>query len=171
MYRDIADDLRGLIEPVIADRGCELVDVDDARGSGPGVLQITIDRVEGDGQVSLDRCAEISREIESQLDAADVFPGRYRLEVSSPGLDRVLAREKDFLAACGSEVKLWTRQSLDGRSCFRGMLIDFKDDIARMSVDGVEVRIPFDEVVKASSLYQFSRADFSSGSKAGSAAQ
>jgi ribosome maturation factor RimP len=72
VYRDIPDDLRELIEPVVADHGCELVDVDDVRGSGGGVLRITIDRAEGDGQVSLDGCAEISREIESQLDAADV---------------------------------------------------------------------------------------------------
>ena len=171
MYRDIPDDLRELIEPVIEDRGCELVDVDDARGSGRDVLRITIDRAEGDGQVPVDSCAEISREIESQLDAADVIPGRYRLEVSSPGLDRVLAREKDFLTACGSEVRISTRRPLAGRRRFRGMLIDFKDAIARVSVDGVEVRIPFDEVAKANSLYKFSRADFASGNKAGSAAQ
>jgi len=172
VYRDIPDDLRELIEPVVADHGCELVDVDGVRGSGPGVLRITIDRSEGDGQVSLDGCAEISREIESQLDAADVMPGRYRLEVSSPGLDRVLAREKDFLAACGMEVRIETRRPLAERRRFRGTLIDFKEGMVRLFVnDGAEVEIPFDEVVKANSLYKFSRADFSSGRRSGGAAK
>jgi len=171
VYRDIPDDLRELIEPVVADHGCELVDVDDVRGSGPGVLRVTIDRSEGDGQVPVDGCAEISREIESQLDAADVMPGRYRLEVSSPGLDRVLAREKDFLAACGMEVRIETRRLLAERRRFRGTLIDFKEGIVRLLVDGTEVEIPFDEIVKANSLYQFSRADFSSGGRSGGAAK
>ena len=115
MYRDIPEPLRALIEPVVEDAGCELVDVLLARGRPPWLLRITIDTPAGDGRVPIERCADVSREIGTQLDAADAFPVSYRLEVTSPGLDRVLAREKDFAAACGAEVQLETRRPLDGR--------------------------------------------------------
>ena len=161
MYRDIPDELKSLIEPVVDDHGLELVDVVVTRGSGPGAIRITIDSVHGDGLVPVDVCAEVSREIESQFDANESVAGSYRLEVSSPGLDRTLAREKDFTAACGEEVKIKTRRSLDGRRRFKGILIEFKSGVARVSVDGREIEIPFDEIEKANKIYKFSRADFS----------
>ena len=125
-------------------------------------MRVTIDRVEGDGRVPVERCALISREIGTQLDAADVVAGSYRLEVSSPGLDRLLAREKDFAAACGGEVKLKTRRPLEGRRRFRGRLIEFGDGIAKLDVEGREFEIPFCEIERANSMYQFSREDFAS---------
>jgi len=112
MYRDIPEGLRILIEPVVEDAGLELVDVTITRGRPPWLLRITIDTREADGRVSVDRCAEVSREIEVHLDAAEAIANAYRLEVSSPGLDRILAREKDFSAACGSEVRIETRRPL-----------------------------------------------------------
>jgi ribosome maturation factor RimP len=104
--------------------------------------------------------------------------GRYRLEVSSPGLDRVLAREKNFLAALGSEVKLQTRRPIESRKRFKGVLVGFEDGIARLEVEsGVvgasagskkgEVQIPFMEVEKANSIYQFSREDFAGDTSGG----
>jgi len=167
VYHDIPDDLRALIEPVVADHGFELVDVVVARGSGPGAVRVTIDSKEGDGLVPVNVLADVSREIETQLDANETFAENYRLEVSSPGLDRTLAREKDFVAACGEEVKVKTRRPLDGRRRFKGALIDFKDGIARVAVDGREIEIPFDEIEKANKLYKFSRADFSAARQSG----
>lgn len=161
MYQDIPEDLRILIEPVVEDAGLELVDVTITRGRPPWLLRITIDTCEADGRINVDRCAEISREIEVQLDAVEAIPSAYRLEVSSPGLDRVLAREKDFSAACGSEVRIETRRPLDGRRRFRGVLVSFDDGTAKLCVDGQEVGIPFAEVAKANSIYNFTPADFS----------
>jgi ribosome maturation factor RimP len=160
MYRDIPEDLRQLIEPVVEDAGLELVDVLVTRGRSPWLLRVTIDTPQGDGRVSVERCAEVSREIGTQLDVADAIPASYRLEVSSPGLDRVLAREKDFVAACGSEVQLETRRPLDGRRRFRGRLLGFEAGVARLALDAGEVGVPFDEVAKARIVYEFTRADF-----------
>jgi ribosome maturation factor RimP len=160
IYRDIPDDLRALIEPVVEEQGCELVDVEQTRSPGRGLLRIVVDRPEGDGRVPIERCVAISREIETLLDAADVMSGAYQLEVSSPGLDRVLAREKDFVAACSKEVRLRTRRPIEGRKRFRGRLVSFEHGLLKMIVDGVEASIPFDEVEKANTIYEFTSADF-----------
>ena len=96
MYREIPEELRILIEPIVESAGFELVDVMLTRGGRPWLLRVTIDTPDGDGLVPVDSCAKISRQLGSELDAADSVDASYRLEVSSPGLDRPLAREKDF---------------------------------------------------------------------------
>jgi len=161
MYRDIPEDLLALIEPVVEDTGLELVDVKITRGRPPWFVRITIDTPLLDGRVSVDRCAAVSREIAVQFDATDAIPSAYRLEVSSPGLDRILAREKDFAAACGSEVRIETHQPLEGRRRFRGVLVSFEGGTAKVCVDGREVGIPFTEVARANAIYNFTPADFS----------
>jgi len=161
VYRDIPEEFRALIEPVVEAHGLELVDVDVKRGGGESMLRVTVDTPETDGRVSVERCARLSREIGTHLDAADLISGRYRFEVSSPGLDRILSREKDFVAACGSRVRLETRRPLDGRRRFSGRLVSFDSEVARVDVDGHEFEIAFDDVLRANTVYQFSRADFS----------
>lgn len=160
MYRDIPEDLRQRIEPIIEAHGLELVVADLMRGRGPWELRIVVDTPTGDGLVSVEHCAEVSREIGTQLDATDAIPVRYRLEVSSPGLDRRMGREKDFAAACGAEVSIETRRPLDGRRRFRGKLLRFEAGTASVSVDGREYDVPFDEIGKATKVYLFTRADF-----------
>ncbi|MGE4605810.1 MAG: ribosome maturation factor RimP [Myxococcota bacterium] len=160
MYRDIPEELRILIEPVVADAGLELVDVSLARGGRPWSLRITVDTLIGDGRVSVDHCVRVARELGTQLDVADAIESTYRLEVSSPGLDRVLAREKDFASVCGSEVQVETKNPVAGRRRFRGVLLSFEDNIASIDVDGAESKVPFAEVSKAKLLYEFSAADF-----------
>jgi ribosome maturation factor RimP len=161
MYRDIPEELRSLIEPVVEDAGFELVDATITRGRPPWLLRVTIDTPEGDGRVPIERCASVSREVETHLDAADAISASYRLEVSSPGLDRVLAREKDFAQACGGEVRIETRRPVDGRRRFRGLLRAFEGGVAHLEVDGREVGIAFDQVARAQTVYKFTRADFS----------
>ena len=139
---------------------CELVDVEVTRPRGPGLLRVVVDSRVGDGRVSIERCASISRELSTLLDAADVMPGAYRLEVTSPGLDRVLARERDFEAAVGKELRVQTRRPIEGRKRFRGRLTSFDAGVLKMSVDGDLALIPFDEVEKANTIYEFTRADF-----------
>ncbi len=149
-----------MIEPIVADHGLELVDVERHQGRPPWTLRVIVDTPDGDGLVPIERCADLSREIGARLDASDAIPVRFRLEVSSPGLDRVLAREKDFVAACGRELRLETRVPLTGRRRFRGRLLSFDAGVARLAVDGTEVSIAFDDVARASALYEFTRDDF-----------
>jgi len=160
VYRDIPEDLRALIEPIVDEAGFELVDAQLARGGRPWTLKVTIDTPEGDGRVPVDSCAAVSRELGSQLDVADLIKTVYRLEVSSPGLNRPLTREKDFASACGREVQIETRQPISGRRRFRGVLVRFEANVAAVQVDGNEVEISFADVSKAKTVYQFSRTDF-----------
>jgi ribosome maturation factor RimP len=160
VYRDIPPELRALIEPIVEAHGYELVDVELRRGRPPWLVRITIDTRLGDGRVPIDRCADVSREVGTQLDAEDAIERTYRLEVSSPGLNRVLARERDFTAACGFEVSVETRRPLAGRRRFRGRLESFAGGSARMVVDGAHYEIPFSEVARAHRIYDVTAADF-----------
>jgi ribosome maturation factor RimP len=166
VYADIPEALRSLIEPVVEDRGLELVDVELVRGRPPWRLRVVVDTPSGDGRVAIDRCAELSRELGPRLDAADPIQARYTLEVSSPGFDRVLAREKDFRAACGSEIRLQTRSAIEGRRRFRGLLESFDGSTALLSVDGARVEIPFANVARARTVYHFTRDDFAAAARA-----
>jgi ribosome maturation factor RimP len=160
VYRDIPEEMRNLIEPIVVDHGLELVDIERHQGRPPWTVRVIVDTPSGDGRVPVERCADVSREIAAHLDATDAIPVRYQLEVSSPGLDRVLAREKDFAQACGREIKLETKSPQDGRRRFRGRLLAFDDGALRLAVDGAEVSIRFDEVARARAVYEFTRADF-----------
>ena len=170
MYRDIPDELRSLIEPVVEDHGFELVDVRRQPGVGSrGLLRVMIDSEQGDGRVPVDVCAEVSREIGTQLDANEA--DRWKLSLGS-----VIAGPRSHV---GSGRKTSRRHAvkksssrrgdpLDGRRRFKGILIEFMSGIApRVSVDGREIEIPFDEVEKANKLYKFSRADFSAARQSG----
>jgi ribosome maturation factor RimP len=165
MYRDIPPRLRELVEPIVVGHGLELVDAEILSGPGGPVVRVVVDTPAGDGRVAIERCADVSREIGTGLDAAADFARGFRLEVASPGLDRLLAREKDFVAACGAEVKIETRRPLDGRRHFRGELVAFAEGVARVRVDGADHIVPFDEVARARRVYHFTPADFSKPSR------
>jgi ribosome maturation factor RimP len=166
MYRDIPETLRALVEPVVADHGFELVLAEVHRGPSGSVVRVVIDTRAGDGRVPIDECAVVSRELETCLDADGLVALPYTLEVSSPGLDRVLGREKDFAAACGREVKIETRRPIDGRRRFRGELIAFDAGRVHVRVDGKPFEIDFADVAKANQVYHFTNADFAKKAKA-----
>lgn len=161
MYRDIPEELRLLLEPAIEDAGLELVDLTLTRGRGPWQLRVIVDTGAGDGCVPVDDLAVVSRELGTLLDAADAISASYRLEVSSPGLDRILAREKDFVAALGRTVKVQTRLPIDGRRRFRGVLVACEEGKVELALDDERVCLAFADVAKASVVYEFTAADFS----------
>ncbi len=150
MYQDIPKNLLGVIEPVVRDHGLELVDAQLGQGPGRARLQVVVDTPAGDGRVTVDTCAAVSREIGHGLDAGDFFSGAsYLLEVCSPGVDRTLAREKDFARVVGRRVALETKQPLEGRRRFRGELVAFDGDAAQLHTEGGDYRIPFSCIARA----------------------
>jgi ribosome maturation factor RimP len=128
----VAGALAELVEPVLQDMGFRLVRV-RLMGREPKIVQIMAERP--DGTLTVGECESISRQLSALLDVHDPVAGNYNLEVSSPGIDRPLVRSTDFADWVGYEVKLETRELVDGRKRFRGMLQGFEDGEVRMAVD------------------------------------
>ncbi len=108
-YGTISGQVTALVEPVLDELGFELVDVEYLGAGGRRVLRIYMDRP---GGVNLDDCARVSREISVLIDVKDLVPESYVLEVSSPGLNRRLKKEKDFVWAMGKKVKVRMKDPL-----------------------------------------------------------
>nr|WP_293949641.1 ribosome maturation factor RimP [Sneathiella sp.] len=136
-----------MIMPPLHDMGYELVRV-RLTGSEKKVLQIMAEKA--DGTMTIDGCAEVSEIVSALLDVEDPISGAYDLEVSSPGIDRPLTREKDFERWAGFEAKVELEQAVDGQRRYRGKLLGLKDGIVRMQADdGSHVELPFSDVRKA----------------------
>jgi len=126
-----AADLAALVEPVLEDMGFRLVRVVMSRRDG-GTIQIMADRA--GGTINVDDCADISRRLSPLLDAHDPIEGRYFLEISSPGIDRILVRPSDFEDWAGYEAKVELRELIDGRKRFRGILEGYEAGEMRLQV-------------------------------------
>jgi ribosome maturation factor RimP len=99
--------------------------------------------------ILIEDCTAISRAVSALLDVEDPVPGRYELEVSSPGIDRPLTRPQDFERFAGFEAKFETTRPLEGRKRFRGRLLGFSDGVVRLREGDVEHAVPFAAVTKA----------------------
>jgi len=119
-----AVEIAALVEPVLEDMGFRLVRVVMSRRDG-GTIQIMADK--GGGTINVDDCATISRRLSPLLDAHDPIEGRYFLEVSSPGIDRILVRPSDFEDWAGFETKVELKELIDGRRRFRGVLEGYEN--------------------------------------------
>jgi|JYMV01.1.fsa_nt_gi ribosome maturation factor RimP len=138
--------LNRLIEPVAKGLGYEYLGCELIGNAAQPLLRIYIDVAAG---VTVDDCSKVSRQLSSVFDVEDPIPGDYTLEVSSPGLDRPLFQRDDFVRFCGHEVKLRTRQKVDGRKNFRGVLHEVKDDTITIEVDDNEFVLSLENIDKA----------------------
>jgi ribosome maturation factor RimP len=153
-----------LMEPLALSEGLELVDVQYRPEGGRTVLRLLIDRPAGG--VTLDQLAAVSREAGDVLDAHDVIHGHYNLECSSPGLDRPLVRPPHFARAVGQRVRVRTRQPVEQRRQFRGVLESAGDDgITVRDTAGLAVFLPFAAIEKANIEYDFARPTGATGSR------
>jgi ribosome maturation factor RimP len=128
----LAADLAQLVEPVLEHLGFRLVRV-QVTGRDGKTVQIMAERP--DGSISIDDCEAISRQVSPLLDAHDLVSGSYRLEVSSPGIDRPLVRPSDFEDWSGYEAKIELREPVEGRKRFRGTLEGYEAGEVRIAVD------------------------------------
>ena len=129
----LQEQLWEIVEPVVRDHGLELWDLRFAGGRG-GNLSIYVD--EPEGRVTLDQCVTVSRKLGVVLDVEDPIPGRYRLEVSSPGLDRSLRKTEHFRRYLDHEIRVELREPLDGRRKLKGALLAADDESLKLSAEG-----------------------------------
>jgi ribosome maturation factor RimP len=136
-----------LIEPTLNEMGFELVRVLVGGGQRP-TLQIMVERRD-EAPITVEHCAEVSHAISALLDVADPIAGAYRLEVTSPGIDRPLVRPADYERFAGLEARLETELPIDGRRRFRGRLAGLSGADVRLALPEGERMIPLDAIRKA----------------------
>jgi len=145
----MVEDLFAALQPVVTDVGLELVDVE----MKSGVLQVTVDR---DGGVDLEALTDANRAVSVVLDDLDPIPGRYSLEVSSPGVERPLRTPAHFARAVGSLVTVKTRPQVPGERRLRGTLVGSDDDGFTLAVedsDDEPVRLAYGDIDRARTVF------------------
>ena len=138
--------LRAHLESGVQALGFELVDAEISGGRQHQTLRVYIDGPRG---VTVDDCADVSRQLSAILDVEDPFPGSYTLEVSSPGLDRPLVTPADFRRFQGELVRVRLLNALDGRRNFTGRLIDSTDEGVVVEVDRERFSLPYASIERA----------------------
>ncbi len=128
----LAADIAALVEPALEDLGFRLVRV-QVLGRDGQTVQIMAERM--DGTMSIDDCETASRQLSPLIDAHDPLPGSYRLEISSPGIDRPLVRPSDFSDWAGHEAKIALKNAIDGRKRYRGTIEGLEGGKIRLSCD------------------------------------
>ena len=114
-----------LLEPILADMNFELVDVEYVKEAGTWYLRSYIDKP---GGITVDDCEAVSRQFTDRLDQEDFIEDSYIMEVSSPGLDRPLKKEKDFERNLGREVEIRTYRPIEKEKEFYGILCAYDDN-------------------------------------------
>lgn len=148
----VAARVAAIAEPVLANLGLRLVRVRVSAQEGCTV-QIMAER--SDGTMTIEDCELASRALSPVLDVADPVERAYRLELSSPGIDRPLVRRSDFERYAGQEIKVEMAVLVDGRKRFHGMLLGAEGHAARIRRDDVgadeqaEILLPIEDMVEA----------------------
>ncbi len=144
--------------PVVEGRGYELVDVEWKHENGQWILRVFIDLRPGSTQanVGVADCAEVSHQLSTVLDVADVIAPAYSLEVSSPGLNRPLKKEADFRRFVGQKAKIRTKHPVGAeRRNFSGLLVAVEAGKVKIDVGDQVCEVPVDDVEKANLVYEF----------------
>lgn len=144
---ELQETVSAAIIPVLAAIGYDLVEVKAVISHGRRTLRVFIDKP---GGVDVGDCAVASRAISAVLDDSGLFPGRYFLEVSSPGAERLLRGRGDFERFAGRKARLKVRLQDGGVRILEGIIGALKGDMLSFELeDGTQIAVPFDEIAKA----------------------
>ena len=121
-----------LLEPIVTELGFELVDVEYVKEGSTWYLRAYIDKP---GGITVDDCEAVSRKFSDILDEKDYIPDSYVFEVSSPGLGRLLRKEKDFKRSLGEEVEIRTYRAIDRQKEFTGILANYDENTVTITYE------------------------------------
>jgi len=147
---DILQKLSEIIEPAIVELGLELVELQYNKGKHSSIRIFVWE----EGGVSLDHCTEASRRLSELLDRKDVIAERYRLEVSSPGLDRPLKTNRDFQRQMRRKIKAIVQEGENTKTII-GKIEGVDDNSVSIRTENGVICMPFDEIVSAKVLVEF----------------
>ncbi len=148
----IIKDVVSLIEPILLKMSLELVDVEYLHEHGRFILRIYLDK---NGGITLDDCALISKEIDYLIEINNIIKNAYALEISSPGLNRPLAKKEDFVKAVGSRIKIKMMSPVNGSQNFTGRLKAFRDGTLFLNIGDMIVELMWLDIKKANLMYEF----------------
>ena len=146
MERETESAVGKIVEPIVTSQRMELVAVEYKREARGWVLRIYIDK---QGGISLDDCVLVSNEVGTVLDVEDLFQSPYTLEVSSPGVNRILKKERDFERFKERSVRIRTYDAIGNRRNFKGKLLGCMKGLIQIEVGGQVLHIPLSNVAKA----------------------
>ena len=144
--RQDPEQLRTALTAMVEAMGYELVGVEFHPHKGNALLRIYVDKEAG---MTVDDCAQVSHQLSGVLDVEDLIPGNYTLEVSSPGLDRPLFGEEDFVRFAGCEVRIQLTAPRHGRRNFKGRLVGVRGGQVVLACEGQELLLPLETIDKA----------------------
>lgn len=142
----LAQDIEAALTPTVEGLGYELLCLELQPDGKDALLRLYIESPEG---IGIQDCEKVSRAVSAQLEIDDPIAGAYRLEVSSPGWDRPLAKKKHFEDYMGSEAKIRTHLPIIDRRNFRGFIRAVEDEAVHLQVDGELFVIPLADIEKA----------------------
>ena len=148
----VVERVRLLVAPIVADLGLEIYDLELASG----VLRLSVDTPPGQPSgVTLDNIALVSRLVSRELDHNDPMPGRYTLEVSSPGLERPLRTPAHFLRELNKVVSVRLHHAIDGRRRLQGVLLRADDRAIVVCLDdtGTEMSVAHSDIERARTVF------------------
>ena len=141
------------IAPILQSHSAELVDAEYKKEGANKVLRLFVELIEGN--ITLDDCAIIAKEISQMLDESDPIDEPYVLEVSSPGVNRILRNEKDYLRFLDSKVDVSLYESIDGQKKFPCILKGYRDGVFAFETDNGLINVPADKVGKINLHFEF----------------
>lgn len=155
MSKENTNEIIGKIEkivlPVLKDLGLELVDVEYLQEGGYFYVRVYIEFL--DKEVSLDDCAKVSTLVEDDIDK--IIDEKFFLEISSPGVERPLKKEKDYVRFTGNKIKVSLKHKLNDNKNFEGILEKFENETVILDTGKEKLEIPFKEIRKANLVYEF----------------
>ena len=142
----VAQSVEALITPVLNSEELELVDVEYQKEGKDWTLRVFIDKP---GGITVQDCQAASHRVEDMIEIDGLIPSHYILEVSSPGLDRPLKKEKDFLKYKGRRIRLTTFSPINNQKKFKGTIQEFKEDTLFLEDQQEVFKIPLIHIAKA----------------------
>lgn len=153
----VSEIVEELVTPILDENGLELVDIEYVKEGKEWFLRVFIDKDTG---VDIEECGIVSEKLSEKLDAIDPIPHNYFLEVSSPGAERPLKKEKDFEKAVGKNIFIKTYEPIDGEKTFEGILTHYDREIVKIEIKiktrKKMIEIPFSKIASARLAVSFS---------------
>ncbi|CCJ33530.1 ribosome maturation factor RimP [Caloramator australicus] len=144
--KKIIEIVTNIARPIVEKFNLELVDVDFVKENNEWFLRVFIDK---EGGITIDDCTNVSRILSDKLDEVDPISVSYYLEVSSPGINRPLKKEEDFIRFKGRKIKLKLFKEIDDKKILKGILLGIKENKVIVNLKDKEIEIDFNNISSA----------------------